>query len=375
MESIELFKPKFTGQRFDDHTLPLELLDDIASYEGLLFQVAKDIFYKENHARRVPNGFGNGIYLKLSKIEDGSAIPTILLAASTWFAGNIDTKHYFEKAQNQIVETIAASESDQDISNMLSPDALSYFNRIGKNLREDEVIDFAPSTAKGARLTQVSRRKIVLASPTATTVESDIHLRGNISALDKDPLQFTFQGLDKTKIIVPVSKEHFKHVQEAFNNFEHDKRVLITGIGVYNKQNKLESIQEIKNIIILDKRDVPTQLENFRKFENGWMNGEGVSYSKDDLTWLGNQFDYYFSPELLLPFTFPTVEGGVQFEWKRRYDDATLEVDLSDKSAYLHYYNFETHEETEETFNLTVQEDWVALNKILLKYFKASASE
>ncbi len=62
MQTEELFKPEFTGQRFDDHTLPFDLLDDLSMYQYLLFQVAKDTYYKQNDAKRVPNGFVLGLY-------------------------------------------------------------------------------------------------------------------------------------------------------------------------------------------------------------------------------------------------------------------------------------------------------------------------
>ena len=60
MERVDLFKPKFSGQRFEDHTLPFEILEDLSVYQDLLLQVAKDIYYKKNGNKRVPNGFGQG---------------------------------------------------------------------------------------------------------------------------------------------------------------------------------------------------------------------------------------------------------------------------------------------------------------------------
>src|SRR5687767_15595823 len=127
MEERDLFKPKFSGQRFEDHTLPFDLLDDLAQYEVLLLQVAKEVYYDLTGAKRVPKGFGQDVYLKLKKIDDGSTMPAILLAAATSFVVNdIDTLQYFQEAHNRIVRTIETAQIDGDISTILSPDSLAY---------------------------------------------------------------------------------------------------------------------------------------------------------------------------------------------------------------------------------------------------------
>jgi hypothetical protein len=50
-------------------------------------------FFEENpDRRRVPNGFGNGVYLKLEKMEEGSTLLKVALAAASFFASDLDTK-------------------------------------------------------------------------------------------------------------------------------------------------------------------------------------------------------------------------------------------------------------------------------------------
>lgn len=374
MQKQLLFNPRFTGQRFDDHTLPFAILEDLAHYEALLIQVAKDIYYEMNDAKRVPKGFGLGVYLKLEKVDEGSSLPAILLAAMTTFQTNkTDTLPYFTEAQARISKAIETAEIGGDATTIISQKAVKYFADFGKNLQEDEVIYFVPENINSqAKLTQVNRRRIVLASPDITSVESEIRLRGAISGLDKSPHQFTIQTKEKNKIAVPVDVEFFEIVHKAFEEFESNTRVMVTGTGIYNKENKLQEISNVKTVTILNRMDVPTQLEELSYLDNGWMNGDGLAFSKEDLVWLTNQFDNYIPQDFLLPYTFPLVDAGVQLEWINNEHDVTLDIDLKSKQAYYHYYNNQTEGESDEDFDLSAVEGWNKLVETLSQYFKVA---
>lgn len=45
---IEFLQPKFDGARFTEHTLPLEVVRDLAAYEELVTELAKRLFLSEN---------------------------------------------------------------------------------------------------------------------------------------------------------------------------------------------------------------------------------------------------------------------------------------------------------------------------------------
>ena len=50
--------PKLEGHRFDDHTLPVSMLEDFSAFEELVFELAKKIYLEKNPSRkRVPKGF------------------------------------------------------------------------------------------------------------------------------------------------------------------------------------------------------------------------------------------------------------------------------------------------------------------------------
>ena len=372
MPSHEFFKPKLSGQRFEDHTIPVEILDDFANYEELLLKLAKWIYYEENDRQRVPKGFGKGVSLKLENIEHGSAIPKMMIVASTFLVQNQDTLHYFEEAREKIVKAVDAANRGVELTGYLPSNLFYFFDKIGKRLLEDESIDFKPGSLYNAKLTTTSRLLLALASPQLQTVEGVGRAKGLVSALDKKQKTFTVLEKDDSKVIVKLEDEFSEIIFDAFERYENQSKVLVKGIGRFNRQAKLQNIDSIRTVTILHDLDVESRLEEFLDLGEGWLDGDGSTYRRPDIDWLIDKFENQIPQDIVLPYTYPTPDGGIQFEWKRGVHDATLTISLNDKSAYLHYFNSATDEEIEnEALNLNNDSSWEwAINTILNPHFK-----
>ena len=107
----EFLRPRLVGRRFDEHTLPLDILKDFSALEEMLIEVAKRQYLAAHPDRqRTPKGFTKGLELHLTAVEEGSAIPVIALAFATLFpSADAD---YFDQAKDQIVEAIAVEIAD-----------------------------------------------------------------------------------------------------------------------------------------------------------------------------------------------------------------------------------------------------------------------
>ena len=72
------------GKRYDDHSIPLEFLRDVAVLEEMVVEVAKSKFLADHPNRqRSPRGFTRNIHLMLAAIDPGSATLDIRLAPGT----------------------------------------------------------------------------------------------------------------------------------------------------------------------------------------------------------------------------------------------------------------------------------------------------
>ncbi|MCK4343185.1 MAG: hypothetical protein KAY37_15840 [Phycisphaerae bacterium] len=359
MSTETFLQPRLIGERFEGHAIPLEFLKDLAVLEEMIVEVAKWRFLEEHPERkRSPRGFTEGIELKLTGVEDGSAIAVISLvvASSTLFPP--DNQSYFEEARDAIVSVIDAAKQDKSITERFPEKALGYFDRMGRSLRSGEAIEFTtPSNSTPVRLTKEIRRKLVLAS-SAKELTEEISVRGAIPEADQDDMSFEIQLIDGRKVRAPMATQHLDTILEAFNGYKSGARVLIQGVGKFNRNERLQGLESIEHISILDPLDIPARLDELRSLQDGWLDGKGIAPSSEELDWLAKAFDARYPEDLPLPFVYPTAEGGIRAEWSVKPYEMSLEIDLSKKTGEWHQLKMDTDDEDTRSLNLETDEDW-----------------
>ncbi len=367
MENKKIFlAPKIEGKRFDNHLLPVELMEDFVAFEQLLFELAKKVYLEENPQRqRVPKGFTDTFSLKLSSIEEGSTIPNFVLESNTseFSIFNFPSSDivYFEKARDLIFEVL----NDAENKKAIIKDYLSYFLRLGKNLKNNEVIYFQPNAIKKAKLDKDIRKRIILSVNQSEYTDS-FSINALIPAIDKSKKTFIVE-LDDERFTVPINELHFDTINIGFKEYETQTLVALKGVGIYTSQDKLKRIESVQQIDLLDPFDVGVRLNELAKLEDGWYNSEGIAPSKEGLQQFGNAFENFYDKTLPLPAIFPTFEGNVQLEWsvKEEYEISLL-VNLKDQKADLEILNLNTNEDVEKSFQITMESEWKKINEILL---------
>jgi hypothetical protein len=361
----DFISPRFEGIRFDDHTIPLELLEDFAAFEEMLIEVAKWLYLQENSNRkRVPNGFTDGFSLKLASISEGSSIANIVMAAPIGLFPTANA-HYFEKAKENIVKSIAAAGRNENITEFIPESFLGYFNKIGKNLKDDESIDFLSGNLHNAKLNKDIRKKLILTSSSITEVITQTKVKGFIPVLDKSNNTFTIQLTTGQKLISPIEPQFKKTIFEAFDNYENGLKVIVKGLGKYNKNDRLEGFERIEHITSIDSLDVLERIEEISKLDDGWYNGEGKSLSKEGLEWFAKSFEDNFSLSLKLPYLYPTIQGGIQAEWCSNKFEISLQIDLTERIGDLHLLDLTTDDDSFHRFDFSKINTWAELNSIL----------
>lgn len=363
--SNAFLSPRLVGERFEEHAIPLEMLKDLAVLEEMIVEVAKWHYINEHQGRqRVPRGFTDGVSLKLLGIDEGSAIPLIALAVTppnlTLFPP--ENQVFFEKARDSIVAAIAAAESDASITEHLPERFLGYFDRMGRSLREDEVIEFSPQSPQHpARLNRTNRRRLLLASSQVQEVTEEVTLRGLVPEADQDKNTFTLQLFDGLRISAPITPQHRREVLDAFNGYPQHNRIRVRGVGRYNRQGRLQSIESVEHISPLDANDVAVRLDEFRTLKHGWLDGKGFAPSPDGLNWLTSRFERHFPDDLPNPYLYPTPAGGVQAEWSLSGHEISLEIDLITRAGLWHDLDMQTEDDTARSLSLDSQADWTWL--------------
>lgn len=361
MAETEFLRPRFVGPRFEEHSIPLEVLGDLAALEAMILEMAKHEFLKANPNReRSPRHFTEGISLKLTAVEAGSAIPVIALSVSTDMLFPSDIVTWLEKGRDSVLAAIKAATNPKEIFNHVPKEKLGWFDRIGRSLRGDEAIEFtSPDGGAVTRLTLTVRRALLLASDTVKDYTEDVTLRAAICEADQAKMTFQLQEADGHKIFAPLAPQHLDPVLKAFAKYKQGYRVLLQGVGKFNRSKRLESFESIEHINELDPLDVGMRLEELANLKDGWLEGEGKAPASDGLIWLRGVFNKYYSEEAILPRLYPTVEGGIQAEWKLGQIAASLEIDIETHNADWFQVDLTTDvEESKKALNLDFPESW-----------------
>ncbi|MDM1409027.1 hypothetical protein [Myroides sp. DF42-4-2] len=366
--------PRLVGSRFEDHTLPVNILEDFTALEDLVIEVAKGIYIAENSNRkRVPKGFSDGVYLKLVDMEEGSSILIFAIASTIVLKSelpleNLDNFSYFEKAKDKIIELVE-SVNDGKAPTQIDYKLLSYFSKIGKNLLDDESIDFGYNyesrTASNAILNKATRKKILLSSEQKTEYADSIKLFALIPEIDQKNNTFQIET-EFGNVKCPLTETIKDSVFVAFNEYVNKTYVTIKGTAQFNWNDKIQEITEIESLDILDPLDVSLRINNLSKLEDNWYEGHGKALNKNGLNRFENLFNSYFENKLPLPAIFPKVDGNIQMEWKNENKNVVIEINLDTlKSEYFYYNDIDDSDEKEETIELGEKEGWIQLNNLI----------
>ncbi len=365
MKGNEFLRPRLCGTRFEGGGIPLEILSDLAVLKEMLIEVAKWKFLQAHPDRqRSPRGFTEGIELKLSGVEAGSAVPIISLSDTSSQLSMMPRQNlgYFEQAREALVSTIGAAEHNGSATSHLPEEYLAYFNRIGRSLRDNESIEFVtPQHSTQVRLTRKTRHRLILASSKIKEIAEEVVLRGSIPEADQDRRTFELQLIHGHKVPCPIPDPHIDTILKAFNGYRENLRVLLQGIGKYDRQNRLVGVEAVEHISLLDPLDVPARLDEFRDMKDGWLEGEGVAPSMDGLDWLASTFDRHFPDDLPLPYLYPTPEGGVEAEWSLGSQSVIFEIDLATHRDDWLCFDKQSDCEDTRLLNLDTADSWAWL--------------
>lgn len=369
MTEIDFLKPKLAGSRFEEHAIPLDFLKDLAALEEFIISVAKAEWIKDNPGhKRTPPGFMSGVAVKLSGVDEGSAIPVLklFLAGAALLPGAVSPQQeYLEKARTQIVEAIAAAEAGGNITDHLPAKALAYFDRFGRGLRDGESIEFQRVGGAAVRLTPQTRRRLVLAAPGVEFITDEVLRRGRVVGTNETDGTFTIRLPGGQEVQGPLSPEHRDTILDAQRDALTGVRVAVRGVGRFNRSNKLVEFVEVEDVTTLDPLDVSARIDELKLLRAGWLDGGGKALDPTALDQLASAFTMHYPDGLPLPYTFPTEHGNIQFEWRLGDAEPEIEIDLITlRGDWL--------SDDEATIELSTPEGWTDLAQRISALVKAN---
>lgn len=359
-------QPRFTGARFDEHTLPVDVARDLAAYANLIVELAKHLYLKAHPERqRVLKGFASSFRLDIERIDDGSTSPMLALVRPHALALTGGEQDCFTQARDLIAECIAAP------ANTLPTDfpkgLLAHFNSLGRSLREDESLELPRrGVSAPARLTPEVRRRLVLAAN--RVYEREISLNGYVEEVDFAKSTFRLNLADGGTVIVPMP-----------DSFENDARVLlgrprhhvnVVSVGAYDSWERLQKVVSVESIDVIKNHAISARLDEIAEIQDGWFEGGGVAPNADRLELVSESLIADYPDSLALPQIVPMQDGNLLMEWKVE-GDPSLDIDLDELRASFHAFT-PRGADIEHDFDLNAHRGWQSLFAYLGDHIKAA---
>lgn len=347
----EFFQPRFVGARFAESTLPLEVAKDLAAYEILVIELAKELFIQEHPERqRVPKGFASNFNLHLERIDEGSAKPLLAVVLAGGLALGDGLNPYFERARDLISECVAAP--DNQLPPLFPKSLLPHFNHVGRSLRADECIELPGPGGVIGRLTPDKRKRLVLASD--RVYEREIELSGTIGEADWEKSTFRLRMMDGSQVIVPMPESF--HAQARKYGGRNRHLVVTSGVGAFDSWDRLQKVVSVESIEIQANYVLSYRFDDLFSLQRGWYDGAGDVPNHQSLSLIAQKMVSHYPETLPLPSIIPTQDGQLLFEWNVA-GDPSLDIDTQEMVGYFHSFGIGMGE-IERNFALKNDDGW-----------------
>lgn len=366
-------KPRFTGARFDEHTLPVEVAQDLVAYETLIVELAKHLYLQDNPNRqRVPKGFATDFHLDIVRIEEGStqlALATIALS-SALSAGTADLvggeQIYFEKARELISECVAAPENALPAN--FPKELLVHFNRLGRSLRSDETLELPRSNAASATLTQDKRKQLVLAAE--QVYEREVTLVGAIVEVDAEKASFRLRLRDGGSTVVPMPDSFLNNARLHLGRPR--DLVIVSGVAAYDSWEHLQKVITVESFEVVKNYEMALRFDDLSQLKDGWFEGMGYALNQEKLSLVAEKLVGAYPDRLLLPAIFPTQEGNLLLEWDA-VGVPSLDIQLDSLRSSYHAFDADGGD-VERDFDLANDKEWGEMYSFLGENIKVQSA-
>lgn len=331
-------RARFAGGRFNTHTLPLELLPDLASYRRLIVEVAKHIFRTTNGDRpRVPKGFEQSFQLAISTVQGGSS-SVVELVQPVFDSSSGQTQLFqrhpeFEKAREFVAELIRKVASGERVPENFPAALVGLFNPFGQNLQADEFLELESPLSGVVRYTDGMRRSIVLSAEqiVENSVDAEFMLNGGVSdtgtihVRDQDGRSLDFQ---------PASQFEF---EEAYRRAK--GRVRLAGSGLYDETGTLRRLLAVsahfeRPAFHLEIGDAFDELRRSLPQDGS----DRTARLKLGLQAFQEQIGFHSDPNLDLgrPYIYVLEDDSISVEWSKDTWEASIEMSSAGTDYTIH---------------------------------------
>lgn len=331
-------RARFAGGRFNTHTLPLELLPDLASYRRLIVEVAKHIFRTTHGDRvRVPKGFEQSFQLAISTVQGGSSSVAELVQPvfdSSSAQTQLFTKHpEFEQAREFVAELIRKVARGERVPENFPAALVGLFNPFGQNLQDNEFLELESPLSGVVHYTDGVRRSIVLSAEqiVENSVDAEFTLNGGVS--DTGTIHVRDQN-GRSLDFQPASQFEF---EEAYRRAK--GRVRLAGSGLYDETGTLRRLLAVS--AHFERPAFHLEIEGaFDELRRSLPQdgSDRTARLKLGLQAFQEQIGFHSDPNLDLgrPYIYVLEDDSISVEWSKDTWEASIEMSSAGTDYTIH---------------------------------------
>lgn len=370
MKAEILLSPRFTGERFSAHTLPLALVKDLEALQGIIVEIARAEFIAANpNRRRLPRGFGDALTLHLVGTEPGSFIAHVaLLVTATGLPGLAPEFTAARSACNTFMDAVHHAQYDGGPAPTLPEAAWPYVERFGRGLRDGEAIDLGSRNGRQTELTKEVRRRLLLTRAGVQVVTDEVQLAVRLGDVRPKERTITLELSDHRSVVATLTPQQLQELNDVRVGDFGATWLHVEGVGSFDRAQQLQRVDEVHSIELLESLDPRVQFEKLKLLPDGWLDGSrGSVLDHSLLDRVGAWLDEHLTEDAPLPRLYPTPEGGLEAEWLVGRIDLSIEFDPIAKTVEWHEMNLDTEEVDDRTLALDDVDGLSALGKAMVR--------
>jgi|GEM_PF-5741056 len=336
---------RLSGARFNSNGMPADALVEIAAFEDILRSLVRLYWHDRNPGRkRIPKGYDNEITLRLTAIDEGSAMP-VLEYDSTLLADNLFGPYEITGDYSRAIEAIEnfinygyadKGQIPTDIRRLPA----NKIKKFGQTMRKGEAIQV--SASRPASWDTVTRY-----TPEARS-NALVNLVGNFTQQVTVEGQVIDFNVSVGKLVVR-DREHkgdiaVPYLESGLTVSIDSVRQLFEceaeGVGEFNANGRLMKLVSVTSLNVIDvtedARVARASLDALADLEEGWVDGESGEPVTEAVIERGRAvIDAMISLSNITRVVVPTEEGGMSFFWPEAENQLSIEIEPSG-ALYIH---------------------------------------
>lgn len=351
--------PKFDGTRFEQHSIPIQVLPEIIHYIDLIKEIAKKLCLDNENRQRLPQGFFDNFRVNLEKISPGSAAPLLQ---------RIDVKEddydFFDQAADEL--PIKLKEFSNGNSDIFDLKAQKILKKLGTTLKADEQLVFSDKNDQPYIYDNSARQKVIGVIEPAKS-KKPIKIFGKFNGHKVEPKALHFKSDTGEDLNLPDNL--FEDKIKKISLKSPPVKACIFGLGNFERGH-IKDIDKVQHILLFDEDfqtwpDYVKRLKALAEFsEKDFFDGMKPGNWKENVL---NFLDIYKTidqnEEFPSPYICPNDDNGLCLEWEIGYWN--LNVDISFDASQAVITAWKDAEESDESRE----------RKVKLQAFKESLEE